>query len=309
MFRPFALAAVLAAVALAVLGSWVRINGAGLTCPDWPLCHGQLVPVLSGGVVLEWSHRLVAFLEGFIVIGALVTGWHARTRIAFVRPVLGFIAATFAVQVLLGGATVFLANNPPSVVWHWATAMLFLAGLVALALLAIVEPPAGVRPGMQSGLFPLLCGTAAAAFVAMCAGAYVSSSGDGLACLTFPACDGSWFGVTAGEAAQMVHRFAAGIVFVLATIAVYWAAVATTPRVRIFSFIGYTFVVVQILLGIANVAWALPTGLREAHAANAVATFIAYVTTVLIAVLDGTAVRARSAARRSAAAPTRATNV
>jgi cytochrome c oxidase assembly protein subunit 15 len=264
--------------------------------------------VLSGGVVLEWSHRLVAFLEGFIVLGALWTGWHARKRIAFIRPVLGFIAATFAVQVLLGGATVFLANNPPSVVWHWATAMLFLAGLTALALLAILEPPAGVRPGSQSGLFPVLCGTAVAAFVAMCAGAYVSSSGDGLACLTFPSCDGSWFGVTAGEAAQMMHRFAAGIVFALATIAVYWAAVATTPRVRVAAFIAYAFVVLQILLGIANVAWALPTELREAHAANAVATFLAFISTVFIAVLDGTAVRARSAARRSAQASSRVTN-
>ncbi|MBD5656989.1 MAG: COX15/CtaA family protein, partial [Candidatus Eremiobacteraeota bacterium] len=60
LFRGFAVASALLAFAIAVLGSWVRINNAGLTCPDWPLCHGQLVPALNGGVVLEWSHRLVA---------------------------------------------------------------------------------------------------------------------------------------------------------------------------------------------------------------------------------------------------------
>ena len=147
MFRALSLAAAIAAFALAILGSWIRINGAGMTCPDWPLCHGQLVPHLDGGVVLEWSHRMIAFCEGFLVLGALVAAWRARGRIAFVPPVVAFIAAVFALQVGLGGATVMLANNPPSVVWHWATAMLFLAGLTALAVLAIVEPaPAKKRP-------------------------------------------------------------------------------------------------------------------------------------------------------------------
>ena len=37
----------------------------GMTCPDWPLCQGEVVPVLDGGVVLEWSHRMVALLGAF----------------------------------------------------------------------------------------------------------------------------------------------------------------------------------------------------------------------------------------------------
>jgi heme A synthase len=210
--------------------------------------------------------------------------------------------------VLLGGATVLLANNPPSVVWHWATAMLFLAGLTALAVLALLEPAAGAPPAPQSGLLPLLAATALAAFVTMCAGAYVSSSGDGLACVTFPACGGSWFGATAAETAQMVHRFAAGVVLVLATIAAVWAAVSTTPRVRAAVFIACTCVAAQIALGIANVAWALPTELREAHAANAVATFIAFAVSVSIATLDGTVLRTNVPARRIASHTSTVTN-
>src|SRR3978361_673950 len=103
MFRAFSLSAAVAALLVAVLGSWVRINGAGMSCPDWPLCHGALVPSLAGGVVFWWAHRLVALIEGFVVLAALWTGWRARTSIAGVRPVLGFIGAVFVVQVALGG--------------------------------------------------------------------------------------------------------------------------------------------------------------------------------------------------------------
>jgi heme A synthase len=294
MFRAFSIAAAVAAFALAVLGSWIRINGAGMTCPDWPLCNGHIIPPLDGGVILEWSHRMVAFFEGFLLIGAIVTGWRARARIAFIVPVLIFIGAVFAVQVGLGAATVALANNPPSVVWHWGTAMALLAGLFALAILAIAEPEPGRRPPVQTGLYPLIGASALAAFAAMCAGAYVSSSGAGLACLNFPACDGSWTGTTAAQTAQMLHRAAAGLFFVLATAAAYWAALSSTIRVRLAVLTGYTLIVVQIVLGIANVVWLLPMPLREAHAANAGATFIAFVCAFVLATLDGTRRRATS---------------
>jgi cytochrome c oxidase assembly protein subunit 15 len=231
---------------------------------------------------------MVAFLEGFLVLGALMSGWRARTRIAFIRPVVGFIAATFALQVVFGAATVALANNPPSVVWHWATAMLFLAGLAALAILAFAEPAPGRIPAGQSGLYALLGGCVVSAFGAMCAGAYVSSSGAGLACSSFSSCEGSWVGSSAGAAAQMLHRGAAGILLVFSTVAGYWAARSGSGRVRLATLLGFGFVGVQIALGIANIVWALPVPLREAHAANAGLTFLAYVAAVVFATLDGT---------------------
>jgi heme A synthase len=302
MFRALSLAAAFAAFALAILGSWIRINGAGMTCPDWPLCHGQLVPHLDGGVVLEWSHRMIAFLEGFLVLGALVTGWRVRGRIAFIRPVVAFIGAVFALQVGLGGATVMLANNPPSVVWHWATAMLFLAGLTALAVLAIVEPEPGPTRARQSGLYTLLGGCVISAFAVLCAGAYVSSSGAGLACLSFPGCDGSALGQTTGQVAQMLHRVLAALFLVCGTVAAYWAAVCTSGRVRAITLAGYVLILLQVALGIANVVWALPMPLREAHAANAGLTFMVFISAFVLATLDGTA-SAPSANRRRSVNP------
>ncbi len=304
MFRAFSVAAAVSAFLLAVLGSWVRINGAGMTCPDWPLCHHALVPSLAGGVVLEWSHRLLALIVGVLTVGALVTGWQARRRIGGVGAVLAAICGIFAVQVALGGLTVALANTPWSVVVHWGTAMLLLAGLTALALLAVVAP---VRVSFRrSALGTVLAGCAAIAFIAMLAGSYVSSSGAGLACATVPSCDGgSWLGTSGPGNAQMLHRWLAGAFFALATVAAYMAAFGTTARVRAATLAAYALVVLQAMLGLANVAFRLPMALREAHAANACIVFVAFLGALVFVAVDGTAavgVRHVETARRVEAA-------
>jgi heme o synthase len=300
MFRAFSLAAAVAAFLLAVLGSWVRINGAGMTCPDWPLCHGALVPAMGGGVVLEWSHRLLALVTGVLVLPALWTGWRARKRIGGVAVVLAFIGAVFVVQVALGGLTVALSNTPWSVVVHWATAMLLLGGLTALAMLALLAPDRVVV--RHSALGGMLTACAGLAFVTMLAGSYVSSSGAGLACATLPACDGgSWTGSFAGQIAQMAHRWLAAAFLAVATVAASMA-LGTTPRVRVAALGAYALVVLQVMLGIANVAWQLPTVLREAHAANACAAFVAFVAALVFAAIDGTVPAAEAARPRAALA-------
>jgi len=288
LFRGFAVSSAILAFALAILGSWVRINDAGLTCPDWPLCRGELVPALHGGVVLEWSHRLVAFVESFVVLGAIVTGFRERRRIAGVMPALVALGIVFAIQVSLGGATVLLANSPVSVMLHWAMGMALLAVLTTLAALAVAGPrpdgipSEGARAALQSAV-PALGLATCFAFVTMCVGAYVSSSYAGLACATVPACDGTLLGHGPGQFVQMLHRIAACGFLVVAVFAAFAGWNDGSRRVRAFSALGLTLVCVQIGLGIANVVWQLPIALREAHAANAVATFLAFVLATVLA--------------------------
>ena len=50
----------IATVFLISLGSFVRVTGSGLACPDWPLCNGSIIPAFEYHVLIEYSHRLSA---------------------------------------------------------------------------------------------------------------------------------------------------------------------------------------------------------------------------------------------------------
>ncbi|MGC1381384.1 MAG: COX15/CtaA family protein [Candidatus Baltobacteraceae bacterium] len=287
--RRLATSAVLVALMTVVLGSWTRINGAGLTCPDWPLCHGRLFPSLGDGTLWEWTHRLLAFSVAPLVVALVAVAWRHRSRSPFIAPTLGVIVALFLAQVFLGAETVRLANTPLSVVLHWATAMALIAALAAMAVFAAASEaqPQASNGGRGLALALLLGGTAIVAFVTMCIGAYVSSSGAGLACLTIPGCAGNVVVYSSGEYVQMLHRIAAAATLLCAAgaLAAAWALPASR-RVRGCVLAGAALVSVQILLGLLNVVLRLPTDLREAHAVNAAFVFLAFFVATVFAALD-----------------------
>lgn len=292
MLRRLALAAVAVALGTVMLGSWTRINGAGMTCPDWPLCHGRLIPSLADGTIWEWTHRLLAFIVAPLVLAVIVEAWRRRSRSPFILPTVAAISLLFAIQVLLGAATVHLSNSPISVVLHWATAMAFIAALAALAIFAAAADaddalPAGNFAG-ENVLTGILAGTALVAFVTMCIGAFVSSSGAGLACLSIPGCAGNVVVYTQGQYVQMLHRILAGgtLLCAAASLALAWVR-PTSVRVRVAVCAGVALVCVQVLLGLMNVALRLPMDLREAHAFNAALVFLSFVIAAIFAALEG----------------------
>jgi heme A synthase len=300
--RRLALAADLVALGTVMLGSWTRINGAGLTCPDWPLCHGRVIPSLADGTVWEWTHRLFAFCVAPLVVALIAVAWRERKASPFIAPTIAAIGALFFAQVLLGAATVYLGNSPASVVLHWGTAMAFIAALSAMTIFAGAvdrgadgEPQTGGVRGFDAPT--VLTITAAVAFVTMCVGAYVSSSGAGLACLSIPGCAGNVVVYTHGQLVQMLHRVfaAATLICAAGSLAITWARPAS-QRVRVAATAGVALVCVQVLLGLLNVTLRLPTDLREAHAFNAALVFLAFVIAAIFAVLDarpGAAIAAR----------------
>jgi heme A synthase len=284
-----ALAADALALMTLMLGSWTRISGAGLTCPDWPLCRGHLLPSMANGTIWEWSHRLLASAVALLVVAVVAAAWRQRRRSPFLRTALTAIVVLFAAQVFLGAETVRLANAPFSVVLHWATAMLLIAALSALVVFAAVSDnePVAANANVLSLALSITAGTA---FVTMCIGAYVSSSGAGLACLSIPECAGNVIVYTPGQFIQMLHRITAAATLVsgAGSLALVWA-LGASMRVRIAVFSGVALVALQVLLGLLNVALRLPTELREAHAVNAALVFLAFFVAATFALLDGAA--------------------
>ena len=91
---------------LIVFGALVRANGAGLACPDWPLCFGEVIPEFDIKIAFEWGHRALAGSVGivFVVLAGLVLR-NPRLR---AKLGLGLLvtALLLAVQIVLGGLTV-----------------------------------------------------------------------------------------------------------------------------------------------------------------------------------------------------------
>lgn len=138
--------AVLAAIfayATIVLGGTVRGMGAGLACPDWPLCYGSLVPnVANPRILVEYAHRLVALLTGLFVLCTLLAAilWF-RSEVRLVT--LSFMSfAVLATQVVAGALTITTENDPAIVTLHLALGTATLAAALIVAMMSL-WPPSG----------------------------------------------------------------------------------------------------------------------------------------------------------------------
>jgi cytochrome c oxidase assembly protein subunit 15 len=125
----------IATLLLMAVGSATRVMNAGLACPDWPLCYGQLVPSkqMNFQVFLEWFHRLDAALIGLSAIALMGLSWWYRRSLPNWLP----WASTFAFglivfQGVLGGLTVTELLRFDIVTAHLGTALLFFSTLLVI---------------------------------------------------------------------------------------------------------------------------------------------------------------------------------
>jgi len=192
------------ALAVVMLGAWVRLHDAGLGCPDWPGCYGKLVvpdsataaqdpgfaarPLVAAKAWREMIHRYLAgtLVLVCVALGALAWRNRADPNQPWRRPLalLGLIVF----QALLGMWTVTLLLKPLIVVAH------LFGGLATLALLASLGDWRHTRVSAPTpALRALGIGAAAALVLQIFLGGWTSSNYAAVACPDFPTCQTQWW--------------------------------------------------------------------------------------------------------------------
>jgi heme a synthase len=265
---------------LIALGGAVRKAGAGLACPDWPLCFGQLVPAMDTLIFLEWFHRAIAGSVGILTLAVSGVVLYVRPLRERLGPLLLVAVGLLAVQVVLGGMTVIGLLAPGWVTSHlivglafWGTVLLVaLRGHEVLYGSELAPATVSARESSAGRKWLVRLGVAVVFGQAILGGA-VSSTHAGLACPDFPTCNGLWLPELRGAVGlQFLHRLGGVLtVAVLIALPVFGLRPPLSRRGRIgllaLPFLGAG----QFLVGGGSVLLGLPMGLSLAHLALAAA--------------------------------------
>ena len=212
-FQKLAALTLATALGLVTIGVIVRATDSGLGCPDWPLCHGQLIPALDDTKAwIEWIHRTVAVVIGFEILAlAILAIRDYRDRRSILWPSLGAVGLV-GFQAWLGRETVRLGNSGESVTAHLASAMILVALLVFLTVRA--GYPARIVGRGASQRFTLFAAfTSAVTFALLLFGSHVTATSSALIFPDWPLMGGSLLPeVTDVTGAHVLHRWVAGFV-------------------------------------------------------------------------------------------------
>jgi len=268
-FRVLSVATAVVTYALVVLGGVVRVSGSGLGCPDWPLCHGRLLPPLNLHAIIEYSHRTTASLTSTLVVLTAAVAWLAwRKRRDLVIPATVALVLLI-VQVVLGAITVRLELPPMIVLAHLATAMALLGAVCVTAVAALVPAPAGAVD--RVAMWRMLA-AAGGTYLLIISGSLVVGSGASGACNAWPLCGGGFsFAFDGLPAIQLLHRGIAGLIGLLIVLSLVslLARYRSQPAVRATVALTLAALAFQVAVGAAVVTLHLPAALRGLHLALA----------------------------------------
>ncbi len=229
LFRTLALATLVAAFAQVTLGGIVRVTDSGLGCPDWPLCHGKIIPPFELATLIEYSNRLSASALSVLALATVVVG------LVYYRSVLWAVVTSLAalvfvvVAAVLGGVTVLTELAWWVVLFHLGVAEVVVAALVFAVIVGWRigrQTDAEAAPQSDAGFNRLVLVAIAGVFILLLSGSYMVGYGAGSSCATWPLCRGSLFPEGAANAIHMGHRLLAALVGLL----VAWVAASAWRR-------------------------------------------------------------------------------
>jgi heme a synthase len=233
----------IATLLLMAVGSATRVMNAGLACPDWPLCYGQLVPSkqMNFQVFLEWFHRLDAALIGISAIAlAGLSWWYRRSLPKWLPWASTFALGLIVFQGVLGGLTVTELLRFDIVTAHLGTALLFFNTLLVIGC--------ALMPYQGTGAVGKLTWVGLTAAILV----YLQSLLGGLVASRWALhqCFGGF------QLCSVMNSHIAGVVpATLATLAVVfmaWRTPALHPTLRLLANMAGGLVILQIILGVAT---------------------------------------------------------
>ena len=257
--RPFLSLLIAAAVAVFILvtiGGTVRVTGSGLGCPDWPLCHGRIIPPFQFNTLVEYTHRLAASLTTPLILMAGAIGWWRYRGYPLITVPLTAAMVLLGVEVVLGGITVLTELPPAIVTVHLATAESIFALLLATLVWYWQAPAKQSQITLQTALNlrEWAAWGAASVMVILLSGSYIVGQGAGTVCAGWPFCDGGISPRLSIQWLHMAHRVLAALGGLLA-LWVGFKAMRSNGASPVIRWLGASVIalaVIQTLVGAAN---------------------------------------------------------
>ena len=216
---------------LVLVGGLVRITGSGTGCPDWPTCHGSIIPPFGNiPTMIEYSHRLTASVVSTLVLALAVSIflWARKRRYLVPMVIAGLL---LFIQIVLGGITVLYDLPQPIVTAHLGTALALFCTLIVIALLLGQRQPIAdtFKSARRFARFTLA--STILTYGLLLSGSNVRGTSATYACHGWPICDSS---VVYDFLAyiNLFHRFVAGIVglFIIGTVYYAWRRRRQSPK-------------------------------------------------------------------------------
>ena len=101
-FHIFAVITAVCAFVLVFAGAMVTPTGSALAVPDWPLSFGKFFPPMTGGVLFEHGHRMIAGAVAIMTWALALWAYFSRLSKP-VRLLSYLIAFAILLQAILGG--------------------------------------------------------------------------------------------------------------------------------------------------------------------------------------------------------------